>query len=714
MSHPAKGGDRSPVISESPRSSELSNSSTASSRRVDGEAQQEQLNKWESNYKLREAMLLSEMNQKEVEWKLKEAMLLSELKQKEWKLREAALLLEIKHKEVEMKLGLEEKRTKLQQLQAEKENKNHPILAKTCDSCKSLNYYVDEIEVNATEKETKGITTTNSDVTAVLPQPGSPEISVAQEPFGLAQASSICMNIPQAPQPPTFSRKPLKCIDRKTSSMSSIDRKSLPTTKMVTLKNCPVGDARQAVEGFLHSDRKKSRKDVLAVLQERTYSPSLLERVFREKLMRWPKIKDNDPLALKAFVDFLKSCSGAVKHGEELDFLNSCEENFKLLEKMPQWITQKWSQIVVDELETSGEYPDFACFTEFLKTESQTLCSHIASPPIMTNKSWDHRSLKQKRSTLPTNTTPQLVSSSKMMFCLFCKKEGHDITRCPIFAAKTLECKKTFIHANRLCFGCLKKGHFIKECKRRHICSTCHRRHPTSLHTNTIKRPANIANNDFTPIVDHRKAGVNKVLFHSSAKRSSATSSIVPVFVSSIVEPDKEVLTYAILDAQSSSTFILEDVLDKLNVGIQSVKLKLSTMTATDTIIASKNVQDLQVKGLNLDCQIQIKQAYARDFIPMNKGQIPTSQTALQWPHLEHLADKLPPFQDCNVGLLIGYDCPSALAPLEVIVGTTNEAFAQRTQLGWSIVGPSNPNFDWERTKSDPSSLIQPSEGNHM
>ncbi|XP_061678162.1 uncharacterized protein LOC133501954 [Syngnathoides biaculeatus] len=714
MSHPAKGGDRSPVISESPRSSELSNSSTISGRRVDGEAQQEQLNKWESNYKLREAMLLSEMNQKEVEWKLKEAMLLSELKQKEWKLRETTLLSEIKHKEVEIKLRLEEERTKLQQLQAEKKTKNHSILVKTCNSCKGLNY-VDEIEVTS-EKETEGIIITNPDVAGVHPQPGSSEISVAQEPLSLAQASSICTNIPQVPQPPTFSSKPLNCIDQKMSSVSSIERKPLATTQMVTLKKCPVGDAQQASEGFPHRHRKRSPKDVLAVLQERTRSPSLLEKVFREKLTRCPKIQDNDPLALIAFVDFLNSCSGAVTHGQELDFLNSCDENFKLLEKMPQSITQKWSQVVVDELETSGEYPNFACFTEFLKTEAQTLCGHITSPPIMI-KSLDHRSLKQKRtpktSTQPKNTTPQLVSSTIMM-CLFCKKEGHDITRCPIFAARTLEYKKTFIHGSHLCFGCLKKGHFIKECKRRHVCSTCHRRHPTSLHTNTVKRPANIAKNDFTPTEDHRKAGVNKVLFHASAKHSSATSSIVPVFVSSIVEPDKEVLTYAILDAQSSSTFILEDVLDKLNVGIQSVKLKLSTMTATDTIIASKNVQDLQVRGLNLDRQIQIKQAYARDFIPMNKGQIPTSQTALQWPHLEHLADKLPPFQDCNVGLLIGYDCPSALAPLEVIVGTTNEAFAQRTQLGWSIIGPSNPNFDWERTKSDSLVLKQLSEANHM
>lgn len=61
---------------------------------------------------------------------------------------------------------------------------------------------------------------------------------------------------------------------------------------------------------------------------------------------------------------------------------------------------------------------------------------------------------------------------------------------------------------------------------------------------------------------------------------------------------------------------------------------------------------------------------------------IPTKTTALQWPHLRHLASKLPALQDCDVGLLIGYDCPSVSAPLEAIRGGDNEPFAQKTELG--------------------------------
>ena len=51
------------------------------------------------------------------------------------------------------------------------------------------------------------------------------------------------------------------------------------------------------------------------------------------------------------------------------------------------------------------------------------------------------------------------------------------------------------------------------------------------------------------------------------------------------------------------------------------------------------------------------------------------------------IADKIPPLQECEAGLLIGYDCPQALAPMKVILGKGDESFGVETNLGWSIVG---------------------------
>lgn len=130
------------------------------------------------------------------------------------------------------------------------------------------------------------------------------------------------------------------------------------------------------------------------------------------------------------------------------------------------------------------------------------------------------------------------------------------------------------------------------------------------------------------------------------------------------------------------------------------MKLRLSTMTTTDTVTPSNKVSGLQVRGLQGGKCIKVQQAYTCDFIPVDKAYIPTRKTALQWPHLKHIANELPPLQSCDIGLLIGYDCPLALAPLEVIIGIENEPFAQKTELGWSIIGLCNPHRDRQGSQS--------------
>ena len=72
--------------------------------------------------------------------------------------------------------------------------------------------------------------------------------------------------------------------------------------------------------------------------------------------------------------------------------------------------------------------------------------------------------------------------------------------------------------------------------------------------------------------------------------------------------------------------------------------------------------------------------------MPANRLYIPTPEIAQCWPHLERISDELMPLQDCEVGLLIGYNCPRALAPRDVISPTNDVPYSQKTDLGWGIV----------------------------
>ena len=75
---------------------------------------------------------------------------------------------------------------------------------------------------------------------------------------------------------------------------------------------------------------------------------------------------------------------------------------------------------------------------------------------------------------------------------------------------------------------------------------------------------------------------------------------------------------------------------------------------------------------------------------------IPTPEKAKQISYLEPIANELMPLQDCEVGLLIGYNCARALLSRDVIAPEKNGPFVQKTDLGWGIVGMMNK-WNWTR-----------------
>ena len=145
------------------------------------------------------------------------------------------------------------------------------------------------------------------------------------------------------------------------------------------------------------------------------------------------------------------------------------------------------------------------------------------------------------------------------------------------------------------------------------------------------------------------------------------SSTIVPVCVSHSGRPDYERLVYALLDTQSDTTFILNDTCAALGVDGTPVQLSLSTMSASNQIIQSSRINGLHVSAYNGDSTIAFRPTYTRDIMPTNRAHIPTPAVAQRWPHLHSVTNKLIPLHECEVGLLIGYDCTNAPVPREVI-----------------------------------------------
>ena len=333
--------------------------------------------------------------------------------------------------------------------------------------------------------------------------------------------------------------------------------------------------------------------------------------------------------------------------------LNDCEENQKILQELPDWITSRWNRAVSAALEEMGCYPSFATFSSFLAKEAEIACNPISSQLALRTLATECsiREKKSNVSTLSTSTTKSsgpnvdslqdsslssdhqvtpaaaTRSSRKSVFCHFCKGE-HSIHHCKTFLKEKIEDRKSFIVKNHLSFGCLRKGHSSKGCQHRSTCATCQKSHLTLLHGDLRSTPSpkgeeeTIKNSHKEVLPEGNETAPSSVSHHTNIGEGGSTSMIVPVWVSAVDQPNQEVLVYALLDTQSDTSFVLEDTAAALSAQKTPVQLKLSTMTSTECILRCNAVRGIQVRGFSSHTYVPISCAYTKDYIPVEKTHI--------------------------------------------------------------------------------------------
>ena len=62
-----------------------------------------------------------------------------------------------------------------------------------------------------------------------------------------------------------------------------------------------------------------------------------------------------------------------------LDVLNDCQENKRILQKLPDWLTTRWNRTVTERMSRGKPYPIFKDFVTFLQEESKVANNPISS-----------------------------------------------------------------------------------------------------------------------------------------------------------------------------------------------------------------------------------------------------------------------------------------------------------------------------------------------
>ena len=469
------------------------------------------------------------------------------------------------------------------------------------------------------------------------------------------------------------------------------------------------GEPLKMVEHYqdLHQDADTAYRRAREELKYRYGNASVLTASMDKKLTEWPKIGRDNSRELLHFSDFLNQVEVAMKKYTALKVFDSARELVKLAEKLPGWAQNEWKKKVWLYKETNGNesFPSFTYFADVVKTLARR--SNMPEFSVITKHEENRKRAPESQGSrgksfnrninafgtrvhhenkteedphsapVPQGEEHQdQTSRQRKMFCFKCKKDDHCLNDCKNFLALDFDNRKTFLKENRICFNCLEStNHIAKRCEKgKPECATCSLKHATALH-DPQRHPSE-------PKTDAKCTRVC-----GSTQSTKSCAKIVLVWLRHPSLPDREVLTYALLDDQSNAVLVKDSVFERLGIEASPTNIRVSTVLNKDQLIASSRVRDLEVSDYHHQNSIRLPTAYTREDLPADDDDIPTRRAANQWDHLAHIAKHIPERRKVEIGLLIGRNVPQAMKTREVVNGKDNEPWAERYDLGWTIIG---------------------------
>ena len=494
------------------------------------------------------------------------------------------------------------------------------------------------------------------------------------------QLADLCskMNLPKL-EPETFSGNlidfPLwlksfeALIEKNTTSSSE---------RLYFLSKYTAGEAKETIKGYFMQDSEYAYTDAKKHLTTRYGDKYSAAETFKDKLHNWPVVKGGDGKGLRKLADFLWQCSSAMASLKHLSSLNSADENKQILNKLPQYLRDRWARTVDRHLYgEDGDYPSFGIFCKFIADEARVANGPSACRSVPSNntkaENTNHRSAYRQRTTAVTHRNEAEVKGAEVKVekhCNLCTGD-HWIQECKQFKEMNLEDRRSHASKKGICFGCLRRGHLKAECRRRGRPLLYDGLQPTTA----------------TPTAESHEASA--VTYRSTTSNETKYKVYTPVVKVKIHHTDKPhhvIETYAMLDTQSNSCFISSQLAEEINAPCVPISLKLTTLLKKQ-VVNSNIVNGLVIKGSKESTELTLPGTYTREKIPGSENLIPNQDFLKQWPHLYTVAEEIDCDETLMVGLLIGANCSSALLPKEIKAGKDTEPFAIRTNLGWGVTG---------------------------
>ena len=375
-----------------------------------------------------------------------------------------------------------------------------------------------------------------------------------------------------------FDGKPLEWPEWSSIFIAAVDKRMIPDSeKMSHLKSLLTGKAKSAISGMGYSGQFYSA--AWNILERKFGRPHVIIDAQLESLRQANQVKPRDSTSLINFSVILSNFVNVLKEYKHFGDLQSSSTLYLAFDKLPQFLEEKW-WFCVDDIDE--DRPDLIMFEKWrsrMAFVDEGFSAFKGERKEEERRNTNREKRFSKTSNFSVRSNLQKNKQAQSDHCPLADGT-HTIWKCPSFKNMSVNDRYGAVRKERLCYGCLGKGHAIKDCKVK-ACGIkgCTKKHNRLLHSENEMDEGNHAVN------------VSAATINQSNKVTSFLQ-IVPV---SIQSGRNRLKTYAFLDSGSTVSFIDQSVQEKLQAVVTDVTLNIADIHGTRDLKTEK--VPLKVKG---------------------------------------------------------------------------------------------------------------------
>ncbi|UYV83626.1 hypothetical protein LAZ67_23001768 [Cordylochernes scorpioides] len=435
--------------------------------------------------------------------------------------------------------------------------------------------------------------------------------------------------------------------------------------KLQYLNSAVKGEAARLIRGFPLLSENYGQ--ALNTLLSRYDNPRELAYAQVSKFFSLRAIKNPSAKCLHEFMDV---CNEAIRNLETLElkrnqFVDVILVHF-LQQKLSENLRLDW------ELSVDNTLPSYDKFIAFISRHARSMSCAV-------------KECSKKEETTGSRfpkcqSYGMLIESSDT--CILCKSKHHPLYMCNLFCKMPLKEKLNVVKSHKLCFNCLRKGHFSWNCRLNQRCKVCKGKHHTMIHYDKPSTEGASAQVENTTPKEHESA-INL----TNTQQANCNDSHVLLATAGIKIQNglgKLCTCRALLDSGSQVTMITKGCCERLGlvqrksdrmiIGVGNTPVQNSSSTVSVTFCPLNNSEEFSVEA--------VVTGVLTSEIPNFRLKDPN------WPTLKNLKLADPEFYiQAPIDMILGADIYTELmlnGPISLGEGLP---MAINTRLGWVLLG---------------------------